>query len=137
MIFNITAEDILKSKVIEKPGWQHCVIADWADTQSQKGVGGVEVTYRVIDGPDKGVLAVDRFWENAPGFIVPFMEALAGGKKMEMKPQQLALTKDKMVGQYLDVEVRRGEWNGRPKNEVCNYKPFSGQKPAGDKPAGV
>jgi hypothetical protein len=135
MTFNVTAEDILKSKIVDPPGWQHSVIADVQDAQAKTGVSGVLVSYRIVDGPNKGIIVDDRFWENAPGFIVNLAEALAG-KKAD-GPMAFAATKEKLVGNYVDIEVKRGEFNNRPKNEIVGYKPFSGQKPAAAKPAGV
>lgn len=138
MIFNVTAEDFLKGTILN-PGWYPCIIVGVSDTTSEKkGTAGVEITFKVV-APEqfKGVPLTVSFWESAPGMVLPLLDAVAG-KPIPRTPGALKVNEEALKGKTVDVEVKRGEWNNRAKNDVVNFKPYSGPAlNAAPKPAGV
>lgn len=139
MQFNLSPDDFLRGKIV-KPGWHHAEIVGYEEKMSKAKVNErgesvppsayVELKFKILDGEDAGVVVYNNFSEKAPGFIVPFLEALMGGdKKMERKAQTVTFSKDKILGQFVDIEVVRGTYNNKPTNNINGFKPFTGQKP--------
>jgi hypothetical protein len=138
MRFNLTEDDFLKGKLVD-PGWQSTKIVDYNEKTSKPKVDPqtgqqippsmyAELKFEITTGKDKGVILYNNFSEKAPGFIIPFLEAVSAGKKMEQKAQSIEFTKEKLVGQYVDVRVERGSYNNRGTNVIAEFKPYSGPK---------
>lgn len=138
MKFNLTPDDFLKGKLVT-PGWHPCEIVGYEEKTSKEKVDAngnrvppsmyVELKLKIVAGKesDVGVVLYQNFSEKAPGFIVPFLEAISG-KTVEKKPQEITFTKEKLVGQKIDALVVRGNYNNKPNNQVQEFKPFSGPK---------
>lgn len=138
MRFNLKEDDFLRGKIVE-PGWHACKITGYEEKMSKQKVDPetkqvippsqyCEIKMEIQSGKDKGVVLYNNFSEKAPGFIIPFLEAVAGGKKMEEKAQSIEFTKERLLNQYVDVEVVRGMYNNKPQNQVIGFKPYSGPR---------
>lgn len=119
MKMQITPEDHLKGAIID-PGWYPCVVRDEEEKVS-KGDGSAysEIKFEVTDGPCKGVFLYTNFSEKAPGYALDFLKAI--GMNVD-KSKTMDVDLHSTIGKALMVNVKRGEWNGRPKNEVNGYR---------------
>lgn len=140
LTFNLSEDDFLKGRLVQ-PGWQSSKIVSYEEKTSKEKVNPqtgervppsqyIELKFQITDGPDKGAILYNNFSEKAPGFIIPFMEALMGAKLDPKNPEHrsFTFTKDKLIGKFIDVEVIRGSYNGKPQNQVNAFKPFTGTK---------
>ena len=122
MLFEFTEEDLAMGKLVE-PGWHFVAVHKIIETSDKEGADLVKVQLKVKSGEATGVILYTQFSEKGRGFAVPFLEALMGkkiekGDKVKFGPA--------MEGRELEVYVQRGEYKGRPKNEVIDYRPASG-----------
>lgn len=121
-VFNVTPEDMLRGKAID-PGWYPAEIKEVKDTFAKKDNSLLTTIKAVIIGEkEAGVALYLRFSEKAPGFTVPFVEALSG-QKMGQEGGKVDIT-PALVGRQLELYVQRGEYNGKPTNEVAAYAPM-------------
>ena len=119
MKMQITPEDHLKGSVID-PGWYPCIVKDEEEKVAKTdGSAYSEVKLEITDGPFKGVVLYTNFSEKAPGFAIEFLKA-CGYNLDPKKPVDVDL--HACINKALMVSVKRGEWNGRPKNEVNGYR---------------
>lgn len=136
MRFKMSADDFLKGQLCVV-GWNPCQIVEAKETMSKGGINPntgqekdkvqmMNVTFKVTDGPSKGCLIYQNFPENIPSFMVDLMENGFGVAVDKKKGFEGDITPEKLKGQYVDVNVGRGSWNGRAKNEILGYKPYSG-----------
>lgn len=125
MKFRATPEDLAKGQIVS-PGWLPVQLLEVEETTAKTDNSGLAVVRaRVIGGKDedKGAILRTQFSEKAPGFIKNFVEALTG-KKFEANTDYQITTanvKDKRMEWY----VMRGEYQGRPTNNVMDYRPLS------------
>lgn len=119
MKMQITPEDHLKGSVIE-PGWYPVIVKDEEEKVAKgDGSGYSSITMEIIDGPAKGVLLYQNFSEKAPSFALDFLKAV--GIVVD-KNKTTDIDLHSTVGKTLMAQVVRGEYLGKPKNEVSNYR---------------
>lgn len=126
MKWNVSPADVSRGKLINRPGWYVAEIVKYAEEENKKKDGTNAVfDFRIVsDDKDANNIEI-RVWfsEKAPGIAVPFMKALGaeerpdGTMSVDFTPQ--------LVGKRLQVFVRRGEFDGKPKNEISEYAPLS------------
>ena len=121
MLFKFTEEDLAMGKLVE-PGWWPTVVHKVTDTSDKEGADLCKIQLKIRkEGDSNGVLLFTQFSEKGIGFARPFIEAITG-KKLA-KDDAVNIT-DKIVGRELEVYVQRGEYKGRPKNEIVDYRPI-------------
>jgi hypothetical protein len=126
MIFEFTEDDLAVGKLVE-PGWNPVRVHKVILTEDKDGADLVKVQLKITsDGEFKGVILYTQFSEKGRGFAVPFIEALTG-KKVEKGDR--VTWGDQMVGRELEVYVQRGEYRGKPKNEIVDYRPIGVPEP--------
>lgn len=96
--------------------------ADWSPSQY------AEVQFKITAGPAKGQVVYTNFSEKAATFIVPLLEAISGKEIDKTKAFQADISESILKGKQVDIHVVRGEWKGKPKNEIDGYRPYSGPK---------
>ena len=106
--FSITREDLLRGKVVS-PGWYPLFIKTVIKGEAKTdGSMKVDVTFVVTaDGPFKDVPVPRTFSEKAPGFTVPFIEAVSK-KKIDLDKGgtfDLAVAQGKKVWGYIKNEM--------------------------------
>lgn len=113
-------EDILRSKIV-KPEWYESVIKDVVTEQNKNKDADNYVTTFVIQGGEfDGVPITVWFSEKAPGMMIPCVEAVAGGKKVEPGQQ---LDPEKLKTKKVQIHVINGLYNNRMQNQIDNYRP--------------
>jgi len=126
MKWNVSPSDVSRGKLIQKPGWYTLEIAAYNEEQAKKGDSTNAVfDFRVIsDEPGANGIEI-RVWfnEKAPGVAVPFMVAL-GAEEREDGSLSVEFGKH-LVGKRVQGFIKRGEWDGKPKNEIAEYAPLS------------
>lgn len=124
MRFQITAEDLAKGKLVT-PGWMAVELlkAEDVTSKNENKVKGVKVTAKVIGGKeeDRGTTLYTQFWENAPGFSVNFLAAL--GIKVEAG-KEYEINTNNIKGRKMDWFINRGDYKGKPQNNVDDYRPL-------------
>ncbi len=121
-MFNVTPEDMMVGKAVD-PGWYPVEISEVKDSFAKKDNSQLTtVICKIIGAREAGVKLYLRFSEKAPGFVVPFVEALSG-QKFDAAGGKVELNSS-LVGRQLEVCVQRGEYNGKPTNEVAAYAPM-------------
>lgn len=120
--FDVTPEDMVVGKAVD-PGWYQVMIADVKDSFAKTDNSLLTTIITKIVGPkEEGVKLYLRFSEKAKGFVVPFVEALTG-QKMGKEGGKIELNAA-LTGRQLEVYVSRGEYKGKPTNEVTAYAPM-------------
>jgi len=124
MLFNLTEEDLNRGKLVPPAEWYRVEVVSYKPSFAKGDNSKLDkVTFKIIqEGEFKGVNLYTQFSEKAPGFVVPFFEAIAKKKATVGQPFELNETNTK--GKQLDVYVTRGEYNGKPRNEVSGYRPI-------------
>lgn len=124
--WNVSPSDVSRGKLIQKPGWYVLEIAKYVEEQSKKGDSTNAVfDFRVIsDDPASNGIEI-RVWfnEKAPGIAVPFMVAL-GAEEKEDGSLSVDFGKH-LEGRRLQGFIKRGEFDGKPKNEISEYAALS------------
>jgi hypothetical protein len=126
MKWNVSPQDVSRGKLIQKPGWYQAEIVKYAEEENKKKDGTNAVfDFRVIsDDPTANNIEI-RVWfsEKAPGVAVPFMKALGAEERpdgtMSVEFSQA------LVGRRVQVYIKRGEYDGKPKNEISEYAAVS------------
>jgi hypothetical protein len=117
----ITKDDVNSSKLL-KPGWFDCVVDKYEESpasQTSKNPGSLNrnLGFRVAAGDDEGVRLRTTFNEVFAPLLNQFVTAV-GGEFTEGKTYDL----EDSVGKNIKVHVKRGEYNGRPTNEVDGFR---------------
>lgn len=116
-LLNITDEDLLRGTLL-KPGWYPVHINEVAETAAKTDGSTFWKMRSVIRaGENKGVPLDFGFSEKAPGFAIPFLKAITG-HDVKAGNANLALAS----GRDLDVYVTNGVYNGKPTNNVTDYR---------------
>lgn len=120
MRLTIKPEDILRGKKVD-PTWYRCKVKGTSDVTASTGVAGTLIDL-VITAPGRflGVPLQTRFWENAPGFAVNYVEAF-GAKIDETKGITVELSDT--VGKDVDVYVKNDMYKGRMVNVAEDFRP--------------
>lgn len=113
----MTKEDVLQTALLT-PGWYPCLVSDYAEKAS-KGDASLNrnITLRVSEGPSEGVQLKTLFNEKFAPLLPDYVRAF-GADYEEGKTFDLEDTK----GKKILVHVKRGEYNGRPQNEVDGFR---------------
>jgi hypothetical protein len=126
MKWNVSPSDVSRGKLIQKPGWYTLEIAKYNEEQSKKGDSTNAVfDFRVVsDDPNANGVEI-RVWfnEKAPGIAVPFMIAL-GAEQLEDGSLSVVFSKQ-LEGKRVQGFIKRGEFDGKPKNEIAEYAALS------------
>src|SRR6188508_3744894 len=118
MKWNVSPNDVARGKLIQKPGWYIAEIIKYAEEENKKKDGTNAVfDFRVVSDDTNANGVEIRVWfsEKAPGIAVPFLKALGaeeradGSMSVDFTPQ--------LVGHKLQVYIKRGEFDVKPKNE--------------------
>lgn len=136
MKFNATPDDFLKGELVQI-GWHPSQITSYEEKMSQAGVDPrtgkvkeasqyLELQFKITDGPAKGIVIYQNFSEKAASFIAPLLTAL-GQTVDKSKGMNFDSSKEKFLGQKVDIHVARGTFNNKPKNEIDGYKTYSGK----------
>ena len=114
----ITQEDMLRGKLVE-PGWYPVTITGVDEKQSKAGDSlNTIINMVVTEGNFAGIPLIRLFSEKAPGFAIPFLEALGvtipkDGGEFEMK---------NAIGKKLNVYVKNDLWEGKMRNVVEGFR---------------
>jgi hypothetical protein len=126
MKWNVSPNDVSRGKLIGKPGWYTLEIAGYNEEQSKKGDSTNAVfDFRVIsDDPNaNGIEIRNWFNEKAPGIAVPFMKAL-GAEELPDGSMSVEFGKH-LIGKRVQGFIKRGEFDGKPKNDISEFAPQS------------
>lgn len=126
MKWNVSPDDVSRGKLIQKPGWYMAEIVRYEEEENKKKDGTNAVfDFKVISDNQDANGIVIRVWfsEKAPGIAVPFMKAL-GAEERPDGTMSVDFTKA-LVGKKLQVYIKRGEFDGKPKNEISEYAMLS------------
>jgi len=110
-------QDILRSKLLP-PGWYPLLVKSMAEEQA--GTDGSDLFVydcRVETGPFKDVPLRFQISEKAPGFGIDFFEA-CGNVIQPGVQQDMGIP----VGKHIDGYVQRGEYKGRPNNNLVAFR---------------
>jgi hypothetical protein len=118
-----STDDILRSKIVP-PGWYSLLVKSMSEEQA--GTDGSDLyVYRLIvqgggdpkQGDVKGVPLRFQISEKGLSFGVEFLQA-CGQEVKNGVPVELA----KVVGANIEGFVQRGEYKGRPTNELVSFR---------------
>lgn len=115
-MFEVTAEDILRSKIVT-PGLYACEIVSYKEDEAKdKSALHVFEAKIVQPGDFLGVPLRIQFSEKAMGFALPFLAALGVDPKKPGKfdPQRF-------IGKKIRCNVVNDTWQGNPNNKVTGY----------------
>ena len=119
----ITKDDVNASKLIT--GWFLCDVAKYeespaSDKSKNPGSLNRNFEFRIADGENEGIKLRTTFNEVFAPLLPEFVNSI-GGEFTEGKTYDL----EEAVGRKVRVHVKRGEYNGRPTNEVDGFRPSS------------
>lgn len=117
----ITKDDVNSSKLIT--GWFLCKITKYeespaSDKSKNPGSLNRNFEFRVLEGDAEGVRLRTTFNEVFAPLMPEFVNSI-GGEFSEGKTYDL----EDAVERNIRVHVKRGEYNGRPTNEVDGFRP--------------
>lgn len=121
--FGVNKTDILRSKVVDPPGWYPAVLKA-VNQKPAKTDGSINTicTFHILEGPYAGVPIDSLFSEKAPGFAVPLMEALLGRK---INPEGEQVDFEKGIGTKIKIYVINDIYQGRKVNKIEDYRPLN------------
>lgn len=119
---SITKDDVNASKLLV-PGWYPCDVIAYEESPasaSSKNPGSLNrnMQFRINEGENEGVKLRTTFNEVFAPLLSQYLPAV-GGEFAEGKTYDL----EDSVGKKILVHVKRGEYNGRPTNEVDGFRP--------------
>src|ERR1700691_3002436 len=110
-------DDILRSKLLT-PGWYPVRVHNVEEQQASTDGSALYVfELKVEGGPFAGVPLRNQISEKALGMGIEFIECCG----FEVKPG-VPLELDKLVGKAVDAFVQRGEYKGKPNNQVVSFR---------------
>ena len=116
---SITRENLLRSKVVP-PGWQRMLVKSVLQaTAKTDGSDLVKLVLVVVGGNYDGVPIDHNFSEKAPGFAVPFIEAIIGRK---VNPDGEDFDMAQAQGREVMGYVKNEEYKGQIKNHVADFR---------------
>ena len=121
--FTITREDLLRSKTVT-PGWYPTKVtkAEQAEAKTDGSTNtNIEVTI-TAEGPFKNVTINRTFSEKAPGFAIPYIQAVTG-KRISEEGGQFDF--QQTVGREILTYVKNEQYQGRLVNRAEDFKPIS------------
>lgn len=122
----LTPDDLKKGDLAETT-WHPAEIVEYKEKDAETdGSTNCLFTFKIIDGPNKGVTAVKLFNEKALGFGKSLWKTLSlpfdPVKGYELSTQLFEQT----VGFKLMIYIKRGKSNkGNEFNDVADFKPMS------------
>jgi hypothetical protein len=126
MKWNVSPNDVSRGKLIQKPGWYPLEIVGYnEELSSKKDSTNAIFDFRVVSD-DPGANGIEiRVWfnEKAPGIAVPFLKAL-GAEELPDGSMSAEFGKH-LIGKKLQGFIKRGEYDGKPKNDIAEYSPLS------------
>lgn len=123
MRFKFTPEDLARGTIVPAGEWYPVEIISYKAAFAKTDNSALDkLTYQILNGEFKGVKLYAQFSEKAPGFAIPLIASLTGQKVTEETDVEI---NDNVVGRKLEVFVTRGEYKGKPQNEVSDYRPLS------------
>ena len=124
MRFKFTDEDLNRGAIVPAGEWYPVEIVSYKSAFAKTDNSALDkFTSVILNGEHKGVKLYWQFSEKAPGFAIPFVAALTGEAVTKDSPE--VEINDNVVGRKLEVYVTRGEYKGKPQNEVSDYRPLS------------
>ena len=136
MRLTATPEDFLKGKLVAV-GFHPAIIASYDEKMSKRQPDSppdwvssqyAEVQFKITAGPDAGTVIYQNFSEKGASFVVPLLEAITGKTIDRTKLFEAEINKASMEGKCVDIHVVRGQYKGKPKNEIDGYRPYTGPK---------
>ncbi len=122
----VTPDDLKKGELIN-PGWVPVEYVDYTEKEASTDAStNIILTFKVLDGPFKGVTANKLFNEKALGFgkaLWPILGVPYEAEKGYALNDQILKAK---IGTKLQIYVARGESNkGNAFNDVKDFRPLS------------
>jgi len=112
-----TQEDINRSKLVA-PGWYPLKVTKFSEEQAGTDGSALYVyECKITSGPFKDVPLRYQVSEKAMGMGVDFVEA-CGFPVQAGVPLEL----EKCVGKDIEGFIQRGEYNGRPQNQLVQFR---------------
>lgn len=117
----ITKDDVNAAKLLT-PGWYPCKVTKYEETpakETAKNPGSLNrnFQFRVTEGESEGVLLRTTFNEVFAPLLSQYIPAV-GGEFLEGKTYDL----EDSVGKAILVHVKRGEYLGKPTNEIDGFR---------------
>ncbi len=119
LVFNITREDMLRSKTVE-PGWYKVMVKSLSSKDASTDQSLLIIVDLVVvqDGAFKDVPLRAQFSEKAMGFSVPFFAACGAPINEAGGQYDFERTKGKTILVYVKNEI----YQGRVLNKIEDYK---------------
>lgn len=137
MRFAKSAEDFLREELVA-PGWYPALIKKVEQVKSKGGTNAageekpvvdmLKAMFVITDGPDhvKGKAQWQNYPENIPGFMCDLLEQGFGAIIDRKKGFDEDITPQKLEGKKVDIQIIRGQYNGKPTNNIGGYRPYTG-----------
>ena len=123
MKWRVGTDDVAKGKLVKVPGWYTAEIANFEEQMSKdKESTNAVFDFRILAPGDKehnGIVVRTWFSEKAPGMSVEFLKALGAEEKPDGS-YDVEFGKN-LVGKKIRIEIKRGEYNGKPTNNINGY----------------
>lgn len=131
----LTPDDLKKGDLVE-PGWYHCDISKYEEEvvkgsvqKPSDGSTNCKFSFKVFDGPKKGVEMTKFFNEKALGFGKGLWKALDFPFDPEKGYELSTELFQQTVGSKIDVYVKRGKSDkGNDFNDPADFRPYKPQK---------
>lgn len=122
IVWNITAEDISKNRLVDAPSWLPTEIVDFEVIDAKAGDSkNVHLTYQVFAGELKGLQnPFIYFSEKLPVLMHPLLKAC----NFPQNPDgsfNTKLSKGTMIGKKFLAHWIRGTYNNKPVNQIDDY----------------
>lgn len=125
MRWNISPDDLAKGKLIDQPGWYPVEIISYEEKLSKAGDStNAIIDFKIIGQSNTGIVRRVWFNEKAPGTMGALLTAL-GIEENEDGSMSADLSAASLVGRKVNAFFVRGEYEGRPTNEIREFAPLS------------
>jgi len=115
----VTKDDVNAGKLLT-PGWYKSKVTGYDEKASKTDASlNRNLQFNVLEGPDEGVRLRTTFNEKFSPLLGDFITAVGG----EFKEGNVYDLEDAKTGEkVLLIHVKRGEYQGRPTNEVDGFR---------------
>ena len=115
--FTVSQDDVNKTKLLN-PGWFLCEVVDYIEKAAAKdGSMNRFFKFSVVEEPNAGVVVQcvmnEKFMPLLPDYVKSFGANFEVGATFDLEETK---------GRKIMVHVKRGEYNGRPTNEVDGFR---------------
>lgn len=126
---NFTEDDMARSRTVESAGWHLTEVIKHEEGAAKTDNSKLfKWQLKVLDGEYKGMIVYYQLSEKAMGMGTNFAKAC--GAKVDPKKGLSGWDTESPVGKRIEAYIKPDVYNGKPKNDVADFRPVGAGRSA-------